>query len=273
MMQYRKHTLYVVTIALLVACGGGGSEEPRHTVVDTEFTVGVSPGWFTYVDENAGCEDVPVVRDSTGRTTYAVSSSPWWLDTNHAAPGLGYLHLVAFAFHEQFSIDGIVKSPRAGTPIDLRHGRVTIRWRAPNLTLPAAARLLFWFQTAIDPGTGTGRRFINHVLSSQPLRARSGTQWQTDVLELNPDPANYACLGSQPEKVDLYGCDIDPTTALAHWNVDLGFVLLFPEASQSASINGAVEIDRVAIDIPESSAQTSAMTAATMTQIPNSCRR
>lgn len=45
-------------------------------------------GWFGYTNNTHGPKPLEIHDNCT------VSSSPWWVDHNHALPGFGYLHLL-----------------------------------------------------------------------------------------------------------------------------------------------------------------------------------
>ena len=104
--------------ALLTSCGGGGYDDQTdlmasdwHAVVDTEFSASGSNGWFTCRSSAVDCFDLPFATDPAG-TGYGMSSFPWWVDPNHAPPGLGYAHLVAYAYHIDCVREGIIEPPR-----------------------------------------------------------------------------------------------------------------------------------------------------------------
>jgi hypothetical protein len=261
--------LWIACLAVaLSACGGGGDDDqspsqlqaPWQTVVDTDFSATGPNGWFTCDQAAVDCPELSFASDSTG-TGYGVSSAPWWLDPNHAAPGLGYVNLVAFAYHADCVREGIIASSIANAPIDLRNARLTVRWRAQGLQLPASAQLMFWFQNVVDVPGANSRRYVNHVLRAKPLLPAAAGGWQTEELILEADNADYACLGSAPDRAGTYGCDIDAATALRDWNLDLGFIVLFPTENQASSIRGAVEFDRIAIEIPSANLATHAPVA------------
>src|SRR6266487_3006039 len=65
----------------------------------------------------------------------AVSRSPWWIDTNHAPPGAGYLHLLyclhtsnASGYPQRFvEIAGRNRFADGGFPTDFTNARLTAR--------------------------------------------------------------------------------------------------------------------------------------------------
>lgn len=256
----------------IAACGSGGSQS--ELVLDSEFSGTGASGWLTYsaLPGLEGCTDLPTVTSAAGQS-YGVSSAPWWTDPNHAAPGLGYLHLVALAYHQDYSVDGVIKPRHRGRPIDLRGASINVRWRAPSLVLPASARFLFWFQTQAEHAGGAPRR-VNYVLTARPLTARPvpAGVWQEDELSLSADAGDYTCLGSNAQRADTYGCDIDALHALRDWNINLGFAILFPDSADAARMQGAVEFDRIALRVPDENLDTHLAAPATLSRGPSTCR-
>jgi hypothetical protein len=148
-----------------------------------------------------------------------VSRSPWFVDSNHAPPGAGYLHLLAFLLTNPNDI------PAHGRPNrftdgefsrDLRNARLTVRirgqveWRGAQLVLLAQSRL---------PSTTA-----NYVLTAQPFQVAQ--EWTDQTVTLSTDPDQWTCLGARWDLLDYYGCG-DIADVLSDVNVDLIFVL-FP---------------------------------------------
>jgi len=265
--------------ATLAACGGSSSNSSNDdaapdgmvTAYATDFSAGEASQWFNYPLGAPGCTALPQVTEADG-TDYVRSQAPWWVDINHIAPGLGYVHLVAFAYHRDWSTDGEIPMRSTGLrPLDLRNAEVVLRWRAPQLQLPPDASLLLWFQTRTSALDARPQRYANFVLTGQPLRytAASGG-WQDDVLKLEPVNSRYACLGSSPERADTYGCDLDAIDAMKNWNVDLGIVILFNQAASAAQINGAVELDDLTIHLPADNLDTHRGAAPSIARARNS---
>lgn len=157
---------------------------------------------------------VPEIREGALWTR-----SPWWVDSNHAPPGAGYLHLLAFLVtHRQLvTAKG---SPNAfvdgGYSRDLRDARLTVRLRG-DVDM-RGAELLLLVQAEV-PGTTA-----NLVLSGQPIPIRP--DWADTTLRLTTDPSQWTCLGARHDLQEMYGCAA-PETVLRDVNVDL-ILVLFP---------------------------------------------
>src|SRR5690606_38318929 len=78
---------------------------------------------------------------------------------------------------------------------DFRGARVTLRLRG-DMKL-RGARLQLLVQAKV------GLRWVNYVLTAQPLRITS--QWSEQSVLLQPDPSQWLCLGSRRDRGDFYG--------------------------------------------------------------------
>lgn len=152
-----------------------------------------------------------------------ISRSPWWVDYNHAPPGGGYLHLLAYLHTHAKFVDetSIARLGRnrfvdSGYSRDMRNARLTARLRG-DVDLQGA-QLLILAQADV-PGTRT-----NFVLTGQPFKITP--EWSEQTVTLKPDPDQWLCLGSRHDRTDLYGIG-DIGDALRDLNVDIIFVL-FP---------------------------------------------
>lgn len=256
----------VVVISLAVAACGGGDDAIDNSLVvvhNEDFSASAELKWLHYPDiEPIECRPLERSMDPDG-TDFATSRGPWWTDTNHAPPGLGYLHLVALAYHRDWSPDGLIPDASTGAkPLDLRNAEVTIRWRAPQLHLPGDAMLTLWFQTRTSPANAPAPRFVNYLLTGQTLGATPPpAQWREDVVHLRSSENDYACLGSNVDRADTYGCDVTAVEALRDWNADLGLVVFFRDPASAREITGAVDLDRVTIRIPEENLATHGLAA------------
>lgn len=265
--------LALLSAALLSACGGG-SGEGIATVYEARLDAAQAPTWLTDPQRDAAkCEPLPTLVEPSG-DRYAVSSAPWWIDPNHAAPGAGYLHLVAFAYHHDWSSDGEITVPSPGRPMDLRNATVHLRYRAPTLRLPPSAKLYLWFQTKISSAAAPeGRVYVNYLLDSRPLPVGTAASGWLDVtLRLPTDDSQYRCLGSSASRTDRYGCAASVADALRDWNIDLGFVIVFPDEGAAEQISGSVEFQRVSIDLPFANLLTHENAPADLIRGASTCR-
>jgi hypothetical protein len=183
-------------------------------------------GWWAW---QPGQALAPEIRDGILHTR-----SPWWVDPNHAPPGAGYLHLLAFLLTSSQpagatpapggpSGDGyrpVRAAPNrfvaGGYSRDLTNARVTIRVR--GAVALRGAELVLLAQADL-PGTRA-----NYILTGQPFRVSS--QWSDQTATLAPDPAQWVCLGARRDLTHVYGCG-EIGDVLRDVNVDI-ILVLFP---------------------------------------------
>ena len=253
-----------MSVALSASGGGEASGDEAFVVVHTaEFGGSSDQKWLEYPDaEPIECRALERSTDADG-VDFATSRGPWWIDTNHAPPGLGYLHLIAFAYHHDWSADGLIPDASTGSrPLDLRDAEVTVRWRAPALRMSADATLTLWFQTRTSPVDAVAPRFVKYLLTSQSLPVRPPpSQWREDTLRLSAVDGDYACLGGNADRANVYGCDVPAVAALRDWNTDLGLVIFFRDASSASEITGAIDLDRSTIRVPQDNLATHRLAA------------
>jgi hypothetical protein len=258
-----------VLAATLASCGGGGGDEPI-TIYKTSF-VG-NAGWLTQsADEPNDCRLLE--ESAEAGDGYAVSRAPWWIDPNHAPPGLSFLHLVAFAFHFDWSTDGVIPSEYPGRPIDLRDATIKLRWRAPELRLPPGARFLFWLQAHDPRRPRTDPRYVNYTLIDQALiPVADSPRWLESKLVLPASGKGLACLGSNPDRTQTYDCAEDRSEVLANWTIDLGFIILFPDRDSASLVAGSVDFDELEISVPGRNLFTHQDAAPSLARGVSSCR-
>lgn len=245
----------VATPLVVTACGGGEAahDDPWVVVHQEDFSASGELKWLHYPDtEPIECRPLERSTDADG-TGFATSRGPWWTDANHAPPGLGYLHLVALAYHRDWSPDGVIPDTSTGArPLDLRDAELAIRWRAPRLSLPRDAMLTLWFQTRTSPADARAPRYVNYLLTGHTLvTGPASSQWREDVVRLRSSESDYACLGSNTDRADTYGCDVTAVEALRDWNADLGLVVFFRDPATAREITGAIDLDRITIRVPQ----------------------
>ena len=77
----------------------------------------------------------PVRNRSKSIESRAISRSPWWIDYNHAPPGIGYLHLLYIlntsgpAGEHHREVAGKNRFIAGGHGTDFSSARVTVRLR------------------------------------------------------------------------------------------------------------------------------------------------
>ncbi len=261
-------TVFAVLCAFATVggCGGGGSgAEPDGlsgpvfvSIYETDFSEEKAKNWLHYPQGPQVAPTPLEVRHESDGNHYAVSEGPWWTDPNHAPPGLGYLHLVAFAYHRGFPLFGEIPDIGSGSqPMDLRNAQIAIRWRARDLRLPAEAQLALWFQSRVPVSDSQEPRYVNFINLRQPLQpAAEPGGWQEDEIVLTTAMDDYACLGSNPDRTDMYGCDVGPLQALRDWDTDIGLVIFFEDPAHATEIAGAIELDHLEISVPAANLST-----------------
>jgi hypothetical protein len=149
--------------------------------------------------------------------------SPWYLDSHHAPPGAGYLHMLMYLYTSDKNVGADRKAHLQGNRFieqnkspDLTNARLSVRLRGDVDLQGAQLLLLIQGKTA--------KTTANFVLSGQPLRV--GREWTEQTLVLSPNPGQWTCLGARWDETDVYGCD-DIATVLKDVNWDIMFVL-FP---------------------------------------------
>ena len=177
-------------------------------------------GWFAWTPaaEMPSPSDESTIPPEIRDGAY-VSTSPWWVDSNHAPPGAGYLHLLAFLLTKGEHVPDMGWPNRfveGGFSRDLRGARLTLRLRG-DVDL-RGAELVLLAQAAV-PGTTA-----NLVLTGQPIPITP--DWRDRMIELSTDPSQWTCLGARHDLEEYYGC-AEPHDVLRDVNIDL-ILVLFP---------------------------------------------
>lgn len=145
---------------------------------------------------------------------------PWYLDSHHAPPGAGYLHMLMYLYTKSANhnerIGGSNNFTRGNYSTDFRNAKVSLRLRG-EIDLQGA-------QMVMLVQSKTAKTTANYVLTGQPFPIRK--EWTEQTAVLAPDPKQWTCLGARESKKHQYGCD-DIDTVLKDVNVDIMFVL-FP---------------------------------------------
>ncbi len=132
-----------------------------------------------------------------------ISRSPWGIDSNHAPPGGGYLHLLFILYTASQPDAGPPYGPllhgnrfiEDGYPRDFRNARVTLRLKGEVDLQGAELRL--------HCQSRVGDRAINFVLTSQSFVVTP--DWAEQTITLAPDPDQWLCLGARHDLFDVYG--------------------------------------------------------------------
>ncbi|MCI0621470.1 MAG: hypothetical protein L0387_07345 [Acidobacteria bacterium] len=148
---------------------------------------------------------------------------PWYLDSNHAPPGAGYLHLLMYLYtskdlpkdHLGRIANRFIEQEKS---TDLTDAKLTVRLRG-QMDFQGSQLLLL-----VQAHTGETTANSAYVLSGQPLRIERA--WSEQTLTLNADSTQWTCLGARWDLTDRYGC-ADLGSVLKDVNVNIMFVL-FP---------------------------------------------
>jgi hypothetical protein len=199
-----------VGMALAFLLTFGASGQSRETYVE-DFDRGAG-GWL------ANRYDPLPIYDGI-----AYCFGPWYLDSHHAPPGAGYLHMLMYLYTSDKNVGPERRSHlqenrfiEQAKSTDLTNARLTVRLRG-EIDLQGAQLLL------LVQGK-TAKTTANFVLSGQPLRVEHN--WTEQTLVLAPDPRQWTCLGARWDKVADYGCDeIGAVLRDVNWDIML---VLFP---------------------------------------------
>ncbi len=172
-------------------------------------------GWIAWLGQN---------RPSAAEIVEGalISRSPWGIDSNHAAPGGGYLNLLFILFTRPQPNPGPLYGPLmannrfidGGYPTDFRNAKITARLKGEvNLK---GAQLLLHCQATV------GTIAINFVLTGQPFVITP--DWSEQTVHLTTDPDQWLCLGARHDMHDVYGCG-EIEDVLRDINLDIIFLL------------------------------------------------
>ena len=174
-------------------------------------------GWYGYQDGPG--QNKRTLEWSPGRLT---SRSPWWIDYNHAPPGVGYFHML-FCLNtsgpqseEARDQGGPNRYIAAGLPTDFTGARVTARLRGELRA--QGAEMCVLLQGTVE-GICSGWVHTGEVFSV-------GEDWAEPTVTLDADPARWKALGSRHDRTDMYGVKpLDKVLGKADVNI---MFLLFP---------------------------------------------
>lgn len=185
-------------------------------------------GWFSWAGHS---KNVPLqIEDGV-----AVSRSPWAIDSNHAPPGAGYLHLLfvlptanlAEFPQEIRELSGPNRFVEGGFPLDFTNAKVTVRLRGEVES--KGAKLVLLVQGHV------GDRTINSILTGQSLEITR--DWSEQMLTLAPDLRQWTCLGARHDLLHFYGWG-DIADVLRHVDVDLIFVFFMSDVVPLPPMDG-----------------------------------
>lgn len=190
--------------------------EPTKRVYQENFADGPG-GWIAWLGHNRPV--AAAVSDGA-----LISRGPWGIDSNHAPPGGGYLHLLFILFTAPQPNPGPVYGPlladnrfiAGGYSTDLRNARLTVRVKG-DIKL-RGAKLVLHCQAQV------GDKAINFVLTGQPFTITP--DWSEQTITLTTDPDQWLCLGARHDLLDVYGWG-EIEEVLRNVNIDI-ILLLHP---------------------------------------------
>lgn len=151
-----------------------------------------------------------------------VSRSPWWIDYNHAPPGIGYLNLL-FVLHTRIPANypdvfrnagGPNRFVEGNFPVDFTNAEITVRIKGE---LDArGAELVFLAQGHV------GSHCVGHLLMGQPLKVTP--EWTEQTIRLVPDPAQWKAIGVRHDRGETYAWG-EVEDVLKNLDVDFMFLL------------------------------------------------
>jgi len=173
-------------------------------------------GWIGSNGNSIG--NSPLIRRAGALHTH----SPWWVDYNHAPPGLGYLHIL-FTLHTKGpfgehlkEVGGVNRFVDEGFPRDFRGA--TIRARMKGEIELRGSRLHLLVQSKIEDVTASW------LLMSSTFEVTPDWTEQSVILEDNETA--WSWLGVRHDRKDFYG--IKPLGhVLADVNTNI-LLVLFP---------------------------------------------
>ncbi|MSP13060.1 MAG: hypothetical protein EXR62_08885 [Chloroflexi bacterium] len=174
---------------------------------------------------------VPELKDGV-----FITRGPWRVDPNHAPPGGGYLHLLAYIHTSEARVSeeetakvGPNRFIEEGKDRNLTNARITVRMRGE---VDAKGAELVLLAQADVPGTRT-----NWVMTGQTFKITP--EWSDQTITLVPDPSQWLCLGTRHDLTHVYGYG-DIIEVLK--NVDVDLILVF-HPLKIVSLKEGVDVD------------------------------
>ena len=176
-------------------------------------------------DGSGGWEEYPnplLIEDSC-----AITKSPWWVDSNHAPPGGGYLHLLYCLYTSKESQNQRDGDDFHHKPLGLKNkfleGNHPNDWTNVSITVRIKGDIkMKGTELVLLAQSSVGTHTQNHVLTGQPIKVTK--EWTEQTITLVPDQAQWTSLGSRHNRVNFYGHG-NIADVLKDLNVDIIFVL------------------------------------------------
>ena len=173
-------------------------------------------GWYGWISNAGGPRSLNIQNGA------AMSRSPWWIDYNHAPPGVGYLNLLYML--NTAGRDGEHQREVAG-PNRFIEGNHSTRFTDARMTLRLKGELnLNGAQLVLLCQGGTSGLTSGWLFTGQPIQVTP--DWSEQQLHLQPDTDQWQCLGARHDRADFYG-SIPLADILNNVNVNI-LLVLFP---------------------------------------------
>jgi hypothetical protein len=169
-----------------------------------------------------------VIQNFEKETCGLKTTSPWFIDLNHAWPfGRGVVNVLFASYvkgyhgHFKYGFDN------SSSKLSFEDRKLLIQYSTSGLN--DGSSINFWFQTQGDYG-----RINNYIhVDAVPII-------DSDLLEHEIDISNsskYICIGSIYRRAPTYGCDLSPHQALKDVRINFGFIRMTKSADPQGRPN------------------------------------
>ena len=190
-------------------------------------------GWFGWISNSHGPKPLEICESC------AISTSPWWIDYNHAPPGAGYMHLLYIlltsgaAGEYQREVAGPNCYVAGGFGTDFTNARITLSLKGEVVMCGSQLHLLC---QGVHEGICTGWLLTGQAFEVKP-------EWSKQTIICMPDEGQWTCLGSRHDRTDYYG-RTSLVTVLGDVNMDILLVLYPLDVAPMGQIAGDPHILR-----------------------------
>ena len=142
-------------------------------------------GWYAWISNFEGPKSLAYEK------SIVTARSPWWIDYNHAPPGVGYMHMLACLSTYGPETEAIKEAGgpsrfiAGGYPTDFKNAKMTVRLKGE--LLKHDAELVVLVQGGVE-GICSG-----WLLTGQPLQVSE--QWAEQTLTFVSDTSQWTAPG------------------------------------------------------------------------------